>query len=62
MRIPEARQIMCKAMEDMKKDAADRRLVDAIKSLMESMKLTAEQAMKALNVSTEEQGRVIKML
>ncbi len=59
---PEGRQIMCKAMEDMKKDAADRRLVDAIKSLMESMRWTAEQAMKAMNVSAEEQSRLVKML
>ena len=57
---------MCVAIREIEQEAADKasdkRLIDDVKNLMETMKLTAEQAMNALKVSAEEQSRLIKML
>ena len=43
---------MCKAIDDMKKEAADKAVennrLESIKNLMETVKWTAEQAMNAL--------------
>lgn len=54
--------IMCKTMEDMRNDTADRTLLNSIKNLMETMKLSAEQAMNALKISAEDQKRYMAML
>ena len=53
---------MCVAIREIEKDAEDKRSIDLIKNLMESMKMTAEQAMNALKISAEEQSRLLKML
>ncbi|MBO6214163.1 MAG: hypothetical protein J6N76_01350, partial [Lachnospiraceae bacterium] len=64
IKIPEgAKEVnMCVAIREIEKDAEDKRSIDLIKNLMESMKMTAEQAMNALKISAEEQSRLLKML
>lgn len=42
---------MCKVMEDMRNETAETVLLQSIKNLMETMKLTADQAMEALKIS-----------
>ena len=62
----EGEHIMCKMMEDMRNKAAERALekekVSNIRALMETMKLTAEQAMSALKVPTSEFKKYLAML
>ena len=53
---------MCKAIQDMKKEAADKTLLDSIKNLMKNLKLTAEQAMDALGIAAEDRSRFVSML
>lgn len=69
---------MCKAWEDMKKEAAekaakeatekatkqatDKTLVDDIKKLMKNLKLTAEQAMDALEIAMDDRKHLTQML
>ncbi len=53
---------MCKAIEDMKREARDKTLMDSIRNLMETMKLTADQAMEALKIPSKDQKRFAKML
>lgn len=52
---PEGVSRMCKIIEDMRNETRDetteRVILQSIKSLMETMKLTADQAMDALKVS-----------
>ena len=48
---PEGVSRMCKIMEDMRNETTERVILQSIKSLMETMKLTADQAMDALKVS-----------
>ena len=74
--IPEgAKEVnVCKAIEDMKKEVAENAareaenraventLIESIKSLMETMKLTAEQAMDALKIKAEDRSRYMGML
>ncbi len=53
---------MCKIMEDaLAQEAKETRLED-IKNLMEEMKLTGEQAMKALRIPQSEQAAYLKMM
>ena len=53
---------LCIAIEGMKKKAADKAIVIAIKNLMDSMKLTAQQAMDALKISSDEQIKFLPLL
>ncbi|MBQ9009533.1 MAG: hypothetical protein IJ088_09415 [Clostridia bacterium] len=61
---------MCKAMKDLMKeeiqeervDAAEQERVINIKSMMENLKLSASQAMDALNIPISEQRKYIAML
>ena len=46
--------IMCKAMDEMKDKKEKETKLNAIKSIMETLALTAEQAMDALKISEEE--------
>ena len=48
---PEGVRQMCKVMEDMRNETAETVLLQSIKNLMETMKLTADQAMEALKIS-----------
>lgn len=55
---------MCKAMEErIKRERSEERievLLGTVKSLMENMQLSANQAMKALDVSDEDKERLLK--
>ncbi|MDO4307901.1 MAG: PD-(D/E)XK nuclease family transposase [Eubacteriales bacterium] len=59
-------EAMCKAMEDMRKEAAAEQniltLLGAIKNLMKNLGMSAEQAMTALGVSDSERGILIKRI
>ncbi len=50
----------------MQKDAAikatDKTLLDSIRNLMDTLKLTAQQAMDALKISADDQKRFSQML
>lgn len=67
---PEGVKVMCKAMEDMRneaakkaaKEATEKTLISNIKTLMQTLKLTADQAMDALRVPQEERGEISKAL
>lgn len=48
---------MCKAMDDMKEELVEKTVERNIKSLVQTLKLTAEQAMDALLVPEDERGR-----
>lgn len=48
---PEGVRQMCKVMEDMRNETTETVLLQSIKNLMETMKLTADQAMEALKIS-----------
>lgn len=62
----EGEQIMCKMMEDMRNTAAQKAAINKelanIKALMETMKMSAEQAMKALKVPASEFKKYMAML
>ena len=51
---PEGVRQMCKVMEDMRNETTETVLLQSIKNLMETMKLTADQAMEALKISENE--------
>ena len=57
---------MCIAIQEMQKEAAtkatDKTLLDSIRNLMDTLKLTAQQAMDALKISADEQKRFSQML
>ena len=57
---------MCKMMEDMRNTAAQKAAINKelanIKALMETMKMSAEQAMKALKVPASEFQKYMAML
>lgn len=67
---PKGVDIMCKSMEDMRdeaakkaaKEAIENTLLQNIKNLMETMKLSAEQAMDALKISDSDRIRYIEKL
>ena len=57
---------MCKAMEDMRNEALERgreeKLVENIRSLMQTLKFSAQQAMDALQVPLDKQNSYIAKL
>lgn len=59
---PEGVKEMCKVMEDMRNEAAERVLLQSIKNLMETMKWTADQAMDALKISDTDRIKYEKKL
>lgn len=54
---PEGVEIMCRAFEDTRNEAREQAYLDNIKSLMETLKLTAQQAMEALRIPVAEQSK-----
>lgn len=54
---PKGVEEMCKVMEDMRNEVAQRTVLQNIKNLMETMKLSAEQAMDALKVSETDRAK-----
>lgn len=67
---PEGVEYMCKAMEDMRNEALERglergkeeKLVENLKSLMITLKLTAQQALDALQVPMDQQSKYLSRL
>ena len=61
---------VCKAIDDMRNDAInegkkegrDDTLMDAIRNLMDTLKLTSKQAMDALKIPAKDRKRYAKML
>lgn len=47
---PEGVSEMCKAMEDMRNEAVERNILQTIRNLMETLKLSAEEAMTAMKI------------
>ena len=48
---------MCKAMEDMRNETAERVLIQTIRNLMETMKWSAEQAMTAMKIPEADKSK-----
>lgn len=59
---PEGVDMMCKSMEDMRNEVVENTLLQNIKNLMETMKLTAEQAMDALKIPDSDRMRYMERL
>ena len=67
---PEGVNMMCKSMEDMRNEAAEKAakkatentLLQNIKNLMETMKLPAEQAMDAIKIPDSDRIRYMEKL
>lgn len=53
---------MCKAMEDMRNETAERTKIEDLKNLMETLKLTAQQAVDALKIPMDQQSSYIAKL
>ena len=63
---PRGVNYMCKIMEDMRNEAAEfsreETIINNVKSLMESVKWTAQQAMDALKIPVDEQSKYLSKL
>lgn len=53
---------MCKLMEELQEEAKKETLLDNIRSLMETMNLTAQQAMNALKISADKQKEYVELI
>lgn len=53
---------MCRSMEEMRNGTARETLVSNLKTIMETLKLSAEQAMDALKVPEEKRTEIGKEL
>ena len=53
---------MCKAIMDIKEEGREEGNLTAIKNMIRNLKLTAQQAMDALQIPSAEQQRYLKML
>ena len=59
---PKGVEIACKAFEDTRDKAREQTLLDCIKALMDNLKLSAKQAMEALNIPLSEQEKFASKL
>ena len=63
---PKGVEIMCKAMEDLREESIKRGIeqnrIESIKNVMESFKVTAQQAMDALKIPLTEQSKYLAKL
>ena len=63
---PEGVALMCKAMEDLREESFQRGIdqsrIDSIKSIMETLKYTAQQAMDLLRIPAADQEKYIAKL
>ena len=63
---PEGVDIMCKVMEDMRNEAIQRGIdqnrIENIKSIMQNLKFTPQQAMDALNIPVADQPKYLNRL
>lgn len=55
-------EAMCKAMEDMRKEAVAEERLKTLRNLMKNLGLTAEQALAAMGISESDKGILIKKL
>ena len=53
---------MCRAMEEMRKEAAVEELLKTLRNLMKNVGRTAEQALTAMGVSETDKGILMKKL
>ena len=53
---------MCKLIEDLQEEAKKENLLDNIRNLMETMNLTAQQAMNALKVPVNKQKEYFDLI
>lgn len=53
---------MCKLMEELQEEAKKETLLDNIRSLMETMKWTAQQAMNALKIPADKQKEYVELI
>lgn len=53
---------MCKLMEELQEEAKKETLLDNIRSLMETMNLTAQQAMNALKIPADKQKEYVELI
>ena len=53
---------MCRAFEETRNQAKEQTLLDSIRALMENLKMTAKQAMEALNIPLAEQDKYASKL
>ena len=63
---PKGVELMCKAMEELREESFQRGIdqsrLDSIKSIMETLKYTAQQAMDLLKIPIAEQSKYIARL
>lgn len=63
---PKGVELMCKAMEELREESFQRGIdqsrLDSIKSIMETLKYTAQQAMDLLKIPIAEQSKYIERL
>ena len=55
-------ETMCRAMEEMRKEAAVEELLKTLRNLMKNLGWTAEQALTAMGVSETDKGILMKKL
>lgn len=55
-------EAMCRAMEDMRKEAVAEDRLKTLRNLMKNLGLTAEQALVAMGISESDKGILIKKL
>ena len=59
---PEGVNEMCKVLEDMRNEAVERSILQTIRNLMETLKLSAEDAMAAMKIPDAERRKYIAKL
>ena len=59
---PKGVEIMCKQMDEMRKDVEQRTTLNAIKNIMEGLKYTAQQAMDLLKIPASDQPKYLSKL
>ena len=58
----EGRDSMCEAVQNYAEKYAEKKLVNSVQALMESMKLTLEQALDTLKIQDEDRTYIIQQL
>ena len=59
---PEGVRYMCKAMEEMRNEAVERVTLDYVRNMMDSFKVTAQQALEALKIPADQQDKYLAKL
>ena len=59
---PEGVNEMCKVLEDMRNEVVERSILQTIRNLMETLKLSAEDAMAAMKIPDAERRKYIAKL